>query len=57
MQQTKKLKEHFSEHSGAQPYYPQPESEHPENYPHLLPPVDRPVIDTNPTERAEKRLI
>ena len=54
MIQTKKLKEHFSAHFAARPNSPQPELEHPENYPHLFPPDDLPVIDTNPPERAER---
>lgn len=49
----RKLEEHFSKHFSARPYIPQPESEHPKNYPYLLPPDDLPSIDTSTPSHVE----
>ena len=51
--QPRKLEEHFSKHFAARPYDPQPELEHPDNYPHLLPPDDLPTIERSTPNREE----
>ena len=56
--QREKLETHFSEHFASCPYVPQPELEHPEEYPHLLPPDDLPESTPSPREvgKCMKRL-
>ena len=48
-----KLEAHFSSHFADRPYIPQPELEHPEDFPHLLPPDDLPMIKSTPRRRLK----
>ena len=47
------LEAHFSSHFADRPYIPQPELEHPEDFPHLLPPDDLPMIKSTPRRRLK----
>ena len=48
-----KLEDHFAEHFGPRSYEPQLELEHPEAYPHIIPPDDIPNIDTTVPDGKE----